>query len=147
MQLSRKMPETTTRFLSRPLYCIASLICSGRMSVLFLKHQITICETSSNDNRKDARVNAKIARDVIPISFLAYPLALFAVFFYPKRFLSRFRYCIASLMCSGRTSGLSAMSAVVLPTLRMRSYALADKPCFVMAILSSSSPAVLTNLL
>lgn len=51
------------------------------------------------------------------------------------------RYWIASLMCSGRMAAAAPRSAIVRATFRIRSYARAERPSLVIAILSSSSPA------
>ncbi len=58
--------------------------------------------------------------------------------------LSKLLYCIASPICSGKISFLSARSAIVLPTFRILSYARALKPSLVIACFSKSSPALST---
>ena len=57
-----------------------------------------------------------------------------------KRFLSRLRYRIALLTCSSFTFSHPPKSAIVLETFRIRSYARAERPSFVIAIFKGSSP-------
>ena len=54
---------------------------------------------------------------------------------------SKLLYWIASLICSGLIPDECARSGMLLPTLRIRSYARAQRPRFAMAIVTNSSPA------